>query len=246
MTALLLVHGGFLDRHCWDLALPFLKDQGLDAHTVSMPGNGPDTISAFSATMAKNAKAICDKVAAIGGPVVLLGHSMGGYSISAAAEMCPQSISQMIYLSGWVPDQAGLSMYKMDKKYAKIIKGPLVDPAVDWKLLRGVIEANPDTCPQFLCHTASPEGLRFLRSNLHPQPIRPGLSKVAWSAERMGAIPKTYIECAEDCAIPLAGQRHFQNNATFENIVSLNSDHCPFISAPEKFAKAVAEAITSR
>ncbi len=246
MTALLLVHGGFLDRHCWDLSLPFLKDQGFVPHTVSMPGNGRDTISAFSATMAKNAKAICDKVEEIGGPVVLLGHSMGGYSISAAAEMCPGPISQMIYLSGWLPEQAGMSMLQMDKNHADVIKGPLVEPAVNWKLLRGVLQANPETCSQFLCHTATDEGIAFLRSNLHPQPIRPGLSKVAWSEARMGAIPKAYIECAEDRAIPLGGQKHFQKNATFERVVTINSDHCPFISEPEMFAKAVAEAVTSR
>jgi len=222
MGAVLLVHGGWLDRHCWDLFLPFLNEHGIEAHTVTMPGNGETGTSAFSASMARNARAICDKIRDIGAPMTVLGHSMGGYSISAAAQAAPELIEHLIYLTAWVPPKEGLSMYQMDKKYGDIITGPLVETATIWKPWSGVIDAKHDQAAKFLCQLASDEAREFLFSHAGPQPIRPGLSKVPWTDAGMGRIPKTYIECTKDVAIPLAGQRHFQKSAEFQNIVQID------------------------
>ena len=239
MNALLLVHGGWFDGHCWEPILPFLKDFGIDVHTISLPGSGKGATSAFRASMGANAKAICAKLREIDAPTTLLGHSMGGYSISAAGERSPELVSDMIYLSAWVPPATGASMYRFDQKHGAVITGPLVEPATSWKLLRGEIDLDPKLGAEFLCQLA-PEAARIpLFAHASGQPIRPGLSKVPWTAERLGRIPKCYIECTEDLAIPLAGQRLFQQNASFEKVVRIQSDHCPFVSSPEALSKVI-------
>ncbi len=193
--------------------------------------------------MARSADAICEKLARIGAPTVLLGHSMGGYSITAGAEKAPELVSRMIYLSAWVPPIDGRSMASTDAKFGSIITGPRVKPAVKWRPLRGVIDLDPARGPSFLCQLADQEAQSFLMSVTNPQPIRPGLSRVRWSEARLGRIPKIYVECTQDEAIPLDGQRHFQANATFADVLSLDSDHAPQVSMPAALADVISQAM---
>ena len=66
-----------------------------------------------------------------------------------------------------------------------------------------------------------------------------GGTNLFW-AERFGKVKKTYIECLEDRAIPIAGQRAMQSHADFDAVVSMPTDHSPFYSAPERLAEALA------
>lgn len=63
---------------------------------------------------------------------------------------------------------------------------------------------------------------------------------------RYGAIPRSYVTCAKDNAIPVALQRLFieQINAvsnTPTTVAELDSSHSPFLSQPAALATAIAE-----
>ncbi len=66
------------------------------------------------------------------------------------------------------------------------------------------------------------------------QPVR----RVAWRE-----IPSTYVVCAEDRAIPAAGQRAHAAKAT--RIVELACGHHPFLSQPETLAQIIADAAST-
>lgn len=85
--ALLFVHGGFHGAWCWDEHfLDWFNSRGWAAHAVSLRGHGAseghEQIRLFSLND------YCDDVLttidSLGGPVVLIGHSMGG----VVAQMC--------------------------------------------------------------------------------------------------------------------------------------------------------------
>jgi hypothetical protein len=45
-------------------------------------------------------------------------------------------------------------------------------------------------------------------------------------------VPRVYIECLRDKAIPVALQRRMARNAACDIIASLDTDHSPFFSTP--------------
>ena len=82
MSDIILVHGACHGAWCWRDVIPGLEARGHRVRALDMPGRGvPD--DAGDLTLADQADTI---LAALDGPAVLVGHSAGGLSISAAAQ----------------------------------------------------------------------------------------------------------------------------------------------------------------
>ena len=79
MTSLVFLHGIGGGHHSWDDQLPFFAAHGYGAHAWDQPGYGhsasvePYDLQAIAASLARLIVALDD------GPVVLVGHSMGGF-----------------------------------------------------------------------------------------------------------------------------------------------------------------------
>ena len=97
--ATLLVHG-FLDGgSIWSAVAASLKEAGIAAATVDLPGMGgteaePDTISLDS-----YAQGVASVVDAIGGELVLVGHSMGAQVVELVARLRPDAIKGLVLLT---------------------------------------------------------------------------------------------------------------------------------------------------
>jgi pimeloyl-ACP methyl ester carboxylesterase len=115
--ALLFIHGGFHGAWCWDEHfLPWFAERGWPAHALSLRGHGGsegrEQIASW--TLADYCSDVLGVVGEIGGPVVLIGHSMGG----VIAQQC------------WArrKDIAGLAL---------VASSPLrPSPSVVWRLFR--------------------------------------------------------------------------------------------------------------
>lgn len=79
MTSLVFLHGLGGGHHSWDGQLPFFAAHGYGAHAWDQPGYGhsaseePYDLERIAAALARLIVALDD------GPVVLVGHSMGGF-----------------------------------------------------------------------------------------------------------------------------------------------------------------------
>ena len=71
-------------------------------------------------------------------------------------------------------------------------------------------------------------------AKLRPDPIRPLLRSLR---PREINLPRTYIKCTKDRAIPIAMQRELINRARFDHVETLDTDHSPFLSAPAELAE---------
>jgi hypothetical protein len=49
-------------------------------------------------------------------------------------------------------------------------------------------------------------------------------------------VPRAYIECTQDNAVPLALQRLMQADQPCTPVFTLETDHSPFYSAPDQLA----------
>ena len=100
MPDILLIHGAAHGAWCWHRVIPALERLGHHARAIDLPGNGDDRTPAAQVTLDRYADAI---LAATNGPTILLGHSMGGFPITAAAQRAPDRIAALIYLCAYLP-----------------------------------------------------------------------------------------------------------------------------------------------
>ena len=104
--SVLLVHGAWHNSATWQKMTPLLLAAGFDARTLDLPGAGvyarsprsyreqPFDPKAFATepspsaniTQSERTAAVVSLIEQLGGNVVLVGHSMGGLTISAVAE----------------------------------------------------------------------------------------------------------------------------------------------------------------
>jgi pimeloyl-ACP methyl ester carboxylesterase len=62
---------------------------------------------------------------------------------------------------------------------------------------------------------------------------------VRTSDARYGRVKRGYIECTKDNAIPIMLQRKMQQALPCEPVVTLDTDHSPFFSAPDALCRAL-------
>ncbi len=244
MTSFLLVHGSWHGAWCWEKLVPFLDGTGHAVLAVNLPGHGDDKTSAAEVTLASYGQAVCRGARSLPPPVVAVGHSMGGWAISQAAESCPDRFAALIYLCAFLP-RDGLSLSE--------IAGDRVRAAFDSALETD--EANACTrirngmAREIFYGDCSPEDAVRAEARLGPDPVAPITTPIRLSDERYGRIPRAYVECTRDRILPLESQRAMVASAGCRETVTLTTGHSPFLAAPAELAErltALASRLLSR
>jgi hypothetical protein len=68
------------------------------------------------------------------------------------------------------------------------------------------------------------------------EPFAPNVVPLTVSDARWGRLPRAYIECLDDRAVPIGVQRAMQARLPCNPVVTMDSDHSPFLSAPRELA----------
>ncbi|MRU16654.1 alpha/beta fold hydrolase [Roseovarius sp. A21] len=230
MSEILLVHGSCHGAWCWRDVVPALERLGHDVRAIDLPGHGTTPWPLADITLDLYAQAILD---AIETRAVVVGHSMAGFPISAAAEIDPTKIARLVYLCAYAPrDGASLVDMRMEAP-----RQPLLE----------AIEKTPDGLgftfrethlAKALYHDC-PEGtVDYARQNLCVQAIKPQATPI-----RLGkayqSVPKTYIRCDDDQAIPPEYQRTMTGGWPAEDVHALPTSHSPFFAMPGELAQLI-------
>jgi pimeloyl-ACP methyl ester carboxylesterase len=115
---LILVHGTRVSHTQWDRYLD--RFPGLEIVTPDLPGHGSRADEEFTTQAA--VATISEAVEGGGrtGPVVLVGHSLGGYMAMAYAAQRPDRLSGLVLIgSSAVPEGAGAAVYRA---FARLIE----------------------------------------------------------------------------------------------------------------------------
>ncbi|GIT02304.1 MAG: hypothetical protein CM1200mP27_09290 [Chloroflexota bacterium] len=101
MTTFVLVHGASHGSWCWDKVVPLLAAQGHEAIAVDLPGNtyGEFDIPVGEVTLQSYVNHVCKVLDGLDEPAVLVGHSLGGLTITQSAEWRPDKVSTLVYLT---------------------------------------------------------------------------------------------------------------------------------------------------
>jgi pimeloyl-ACP methyl ester carboxylesterase len=198
--------------------------------------------------------AVVKDAAALGdGTVILVGHSAGGLTISAVAEQVPELLRAVVYLSGFmVPNGMPLlAMLQHETMSSALSSGLFVGDTAAIGATRINAGSGDDAYNSLLKATfygdVAESAFASAMSQLHcDEPVATAITPSAITPGRFGTVPRHYIRCTEDCAIPLACQDHMI--ATLDAAIggativhTLASSHSPFLSQPAALSKILME-----
>lgn len=232
MARFLLIHGSAHGAWCWRDVLPALETLGHEARAIDLPGNGADRTPLEEVTLDLWAEEI---VNAIDEAAILVGHSLGGYPITLAAEKAPERIARLVYLCAYTP-WPGLSLTEMRLKAPR---QPLIEAIR--RSEDGIwMDFDPAMIEAKFYHDCPPGTLDYARANLCRQAIQPNSVPVSITS-RSAALPRSYILCADDQAIPPEFQREMAARFAPEDVYELQTGHSPFFAAPGRLAAILNE-----
>lgn len=229
MATFVLVHGAWHGGWCWERVTPRLEAAGHRVLAPDLPGMGADETAFAEDVLGQWTDAMGALVAAEAEPVVLVGHSRGGVVVSTVAERMPERVALAIYLTAFLLGD-GQSLADVTDQ------GDGAAAAVRLAPDRRTMTIDPALGPAVFYGLAEPAEAAAATARLCPEPTQPHRARLALSPERFGRVPRAYIEATEDRAIPLARQRAMQERWPCARVVTLASDHSPFLSMPERLA----------
>jgi pimeloyl-ACP methyl ester carboxylesterase len=228
MATFVLVHGAFGSPAELAPAIPLLEALGHHAIAVDLPCTDP------SATLDDYALTVTEAMAGIEGPVVVVGHSAGGATISLVPGRT--HVDLLVYVTAVVPEPG--------RSIADVIGDGVRETILS------VSRDDGNGCRSFdlemLASIAPPEERDVYLGFLKATQRRQGWAAIEqpWPGTSLPDVPRAYVLCTEDTIIPPARQREMAARLGVGTI-EIDSDHAVFTLKPLELAAILAAQVQS-
>ena len=231
----LLVHSAWLGGWQWEQVAKPLLEAGHYVFTPDLPGHGTDATPSSEISMERYVKTITDLLDTQKESVILVGHSFNGITISRVAELHPEKIEKLVYLTAFLLTEGG-SFFKAVSgvEGSKAVENFYLTENEEYALVKEAEMHNA------FAHDIPLEAFEAAKPSIVPEPVAPLGYELEITDKNFGMLPKYYIECTEDRAIPIAVQRSMYQGKV-EKVFSLNTSHTPNFSQPGELAKILLE-----
>ena len=227
----LLVHSAWLGGWQWEQVAKPLLESGHYVFTPDLPGHGTDTTPSSEISMERYVKTITDLLDTQEEPVILVGHSFNGITISRVAELRPEKVEKLVYLTAFLLPEGGSFFNAVSGvKDSKAIENFYLTENGEYALVKESEMQNA------FAHDIPLEAFEAAKPSIVPEPAAPLSYELEITDKNFGMLPKYYIECTEDRAIPIAVQRSMYEGKV-KKVFSLNTSHTPNFSQPGELAK---------
>lgn len=195
MSGFVLIHGSWHTGAHWTPVAKRLEQQG---HTVSAPtvlghGQGVDK-------RVNHAQQVDDLVAQIVKAdlrdFVLVGHSYGGTIIARVAEEIPDRVRRLVFWNAFVPEK-GHSLNDEVPPHYRVLFEQMAAASPD----QSVMLPYPIWREAFI-NDADEALARSSYESLSSEPYQPFIDKLDLERFYATQIPKSYLNCTEDTALP--------------------------------------------
>lgn len=232
VSTFVLVHGAWHGSWAWEKVVPLLERAGHRVEAPDLPGHGDDRTPPPEVSLQGYVDEICSVIDAQPEPVVLVGHSMGGIVISEAAERRPDGIGTLVYLTAFLlPSGKALVDYALEDGESVVTQNLQVHED------RMTATVPTGKAREAFYGECSDEDAERAESLLQPQPWLPFATPVTVTEPAFGRVPRVYIECLRDRAITAAAQKRMYTDLPCREVLTMDTDHSPFLSAPERLAE---------
>src|SRR5215470_17890852 len=190
---IVLVHGAWEEPNIWQAVTPLLQKDGYRVVIVTLPGRPTAPLSPDKVSLDLYRDTVLNAIGNPPLPVVLVGHSFGGITISLAAEAAPQKIKTLVYVSAYLPKdgQSLLDLGNSDKD-SKI--GPHLQIMKD----KGIIVVEKSARADLFCLDCNDQFREAIPNLIVDEPLAPLAMPVHLTADRFGTVDKVYIHTAKD------------------------------------------------
>ena len=276
------VHGGSSNARAWGPLQNELALLGLRSHAVDLPGHGdraaapaayyqqPQDVAALAAapsplngvTLQDNVRQVVDSVRRLAGwgPVVLVGNSLGGLTISAVANAVPELLDRVVYLSALCLSDPAMLNEAWDVVDDNLLDAAAARITVPGVRGCGVVRLNwrrAHTDPVLFAELkaaimadATDHQFRQLLDSLDPDENHSVLEPTALvRADGWGRVPHTYVRLSEDRSTTPAVQDYMIRKADaltphnpFE-VHTLAASHVGYFSRPQVFAELLSSLV---
>jgi pimeloyl-ACP methyl ester carboxylesterase len=217
-----LVHGAFADGSGWDAVAKILEKDG---YTVSV-AQPPET------SYADDQKYTRAAIDAMGGPVVLVGHSYGGSIISEAGN--DPNVAALVYIAAFAPDE-GESCASIEQAVPQASKAFKADSNGNWWIEQEhfVADFAADIPP------AESHYMAISQVPISTDSFTHKVTNPAWKSK-----PTSYMVASADRSINPKQERMMAKRANAKT-VEVNASHVAYMSHSKETAKLIEEAATS-
>ena len=225
MTTFGLVHGAFHGAWCWELLAAELRTLGHETVAMDLPCEDPDAGTQRYAEVV--AEALGDR-----GPVVLVGHSLGGLTIPLVAAARP--IERMVFLCAFIPipGQPFSAQFGEEGIFPPTPEStwPVAgdDGLMTWPTERVIPVLYPDVQAPIAAWAAG--RLRRQSGTPHAEPC----PLTTWPDT-----PSSYILCRDDLGVGAAWARRAARDRLSVVAEELPGGHSPFLAQPTALAEVL-------
>jgi pimeloyl-ACP methyl ester carboxylesterase len=242
MANFVLVHGAWHGAWCWSRVLPLLRHpangHGHTAHAVTLTGVG-DRAHLLSREISLQTH-ITDVVNLIEAEelsdVVLVGHSYAGMVVTGAADRLlaqRHSLRHLVYLDASVPKPGEA----WGDKHPEATRSARAAAAATHPL-------NALTPPDASVFGLAGADAAWVNRRQTPHPFGPYTDPVQFDMARLGAVPRTFIDCVNPPLATInASRERARSSATWDghwlplaSLVIMDTGHDPMVSAPRELA----------
>ncbi|MGK8552950.1 alpha/beta fold hydrolase [Nocardia gipuzkoensis] len=231
---IVLVHGAFADTTSWNSVAALLRGRGYRVVTPDNPLRGP----------AYDAAAVQRALDTISGPMVLVGHSYGGFVISNVHD--PQ-VESLVYIAAFAPVQGEIAQAALDP--IRFPGSQLLPPALQVKVVddpQGIAGKNidgyvaPASFNAVFAQDVDAETAADMVAHQHSIAVAANLEPSgppSWPAT-----PSWYLVSAADRVIPPSSQR-FMAQRMGARTSEIDASHASLVSRPDDVAAVIEAAI---
>ncbi len=224
-----IVHGAWSGAWAWDSVAAGLKAKGQSVTVVELPAHGDDQTSISAATFDSYTAKVGSAVDAAGGPVILVGHSMGGMVISEVAEQRADKIDKLVYVAAFLPKD-GDSLLALAQTDADSHLG---SAPLEVDMTAGTADVPMDKLDDVFCADCSTTELQSLHAHYRTEPLAPLAATVHLTAGSFGAVAKYYVYTTQDHAVSYTLQQKMTTGVSIVATASVDTSHSPFLSNPD-------------